>query len=422
MPEIKPDIETFAKIKVIGIGGGGNSAVNRMIEARIKGVEFYALNTDIQALHYSLAPEKLHLGKTITRGLGAGMDPEVGRKAAEESQNEIREAISGADMLFLTCGMGGGTGSGGIPVVAQIAKELGVLTVAIITKPFGFEGVPRSKIAEEAINLLKERVDTIITIPNDKILNIIDQKTSILDAFKIVDEILRQGVQGISELITVAGVINVDFADVRTIMQNTGSALMGMGHATGDNRAAEAAKLAISSPLLELSINGAKGVLFNISGGPNLTMYEVNEAARIITESADPGAKVIFGAVINEELRDELKITVIATGFDGKDLKQQIPAQVKSERVSFSQPQKDYFSAPKQAFNPVQTQRFSPPPSDENIENKTDAPKVLDMSKFRKEYSNNSQPVLEDFDLEEDTQSKESDDLEIPAFIRRKMM
>lgn len=443
MAEIKPEIETFAKIKVIGVGGGGNSAVNRMIEARIKGVEFIAMNTDLQALHYSLAPEKLHLGKTITRGLGAGMDPEIGRKAAEESQNDIRDLVTGSDMLFLTCGLGGGTGSGGIPVIASMAKELGILTVAIVTKPFSFEGGPRSKVADEALAKLKENVDTIITIPNDKLLNIIDQRTSIVDAFKIVDEILRQGVQGLSELITVPGLINVDFADVKAIMQNTGSALMGMGHATGENRAADAARSAISSPLLEMSINGAKGILFTISGSPNLTMFEVSEAARIITENADPGAKIIFGAVINDELKDEIKITVIATGFDSKNI---IPNISKQEAPQQQAPQRNYSpinlntfknnqnfnqnSMPRPASSQPQynQQVQNQPVANNNLaENNFDARRidnsnVMDMRKFKKEYSNSNQNLLDDLEVEETNEVKEDDDLEIPAFIRRKMM
>lgn len=423
MAEIKPDIETFAKINVVGVGGAGNSAVNRMIEARIKGVEFIALNTDIQALHYSLASEKLHIGKTITRGLGAGMDPEVGKKAAEESQNEVRDILNGADMLFLTCGMGGGTGSGGVPVVAQIAKELGILTVAIVTKPFSFEGLPRMKIADEALDRLKENVDTIITIPNDKILNIIDQKTSIVDAFKIVDEILRQGVQGISELITVPGLINVDFADVKSIMQNTGSALMGMGNATGENRASEAAKAAINSPLLEMSIDGAKGVMFTIAGGQNLSMFEVSEAAQIITESADPEAKVIFGAVINEELKDELRITVIATGFDG-EIQQRAAATSEQDR-NVNQQREFVSDRPSYASAPVRMEQppVSQPVQQQQSVQKLESANVMDMKKFKKEYVDNSQEDLDDLGLEEeDAPQQQDDDLEIPAFIRRKMM
>lgn len=316
MAEIKPDIETFAKIKVVGVGGSGNASVNRMIAAKIRGVDFIAMNTDVQALHHSLAAQKLHIGKTVTRGLGAGMNPEMGLRAAEESQTEIREMLDGSDMVFVTCGLGGGTGSGAAPYIASVAKEIGALTVAVVTRPFAFEGAQRRSIAEAAHEKLAEHVDTIITIPNDRILQIIDRKTSLVEAFDIVDDVLRQGVQGISDLITVPGLINVDFADVRAIMADRGSALMGIGRGHGENRAADAAKAAIASPLLEVSVDGAKGILFTISGGSNMGMYEVSEAAKVITESADTQAKVIFGAIIDESMKDEVKVTVIATGFE----------------------------------------------------------------------------------------------------------
>lgn len=316
MAEIKPEIEALATIKVIGVGGSGGSSVNRMIASKIRGVEFITMNTDIQALQYSQAAQKLHIGKTITRGLGAGADPEVGLHAAEESQNEIREMLKGADMVFITCGLGGGTGSGASPYIASVAKELGILTVAVVTRPFGFEGAQRRSIADAAYEKLASQVDTIVAIPNDRILQIIDRKTSLVEAFEIVDDVLRQGVQGISELITVPGLINVDFADVRSVMLNRGSALMGIGRGHGDNRAADAAKAAVASPLLEVSIDGAKGILFTITGGSNLGMYEVSEAAKVITQSADPQAKVIFGAIIDESMKDEIKVTVVATGFE----------------------------------------------------------------------------------------------------------
>ena len=318
MPEIKLDIETLAKIKVIGVGGSGGSAVNRMIQSKIKGVDFVALNTDVQALHYSNAAKRLHIGKNITKGLGAGMDPELGRKAAEESQNELKELLKGADMVFITCGLGGGTGSGASPLVAEIARELGVLTVAVVTKPFTFEGAQRKLIADKAHNELAERVDTIITIYNDRVLQIIDKKTSLIEAFDKVDDILHQGVQGISELITTPGLINVDFADIRAVMKNQGSALMGVGVASGEDRAISAARDAISSPLLDVSIEGARGILFTITGGNNLGMHEVSEAAKLITSSADPNAKIIFGAVIDKDLKDEVRVTVVATGFDDR--------------------------------------------------------------------------------------------------------
>jgi cell division protein FtsZ len=320
--EIKPDIETFARIKVVGVGGSGCNGVSRMVMSKLKGVDFIAVNTDAQDLHHTNVPEKIHIGKNLTRGLGAGMDPEKGRQAAEESREEIRQALKGTDMVFITCGLGGGTGTGAAPVIAEEAKEVGALTVAVVTKPFSFEGARRMAIAEEGLEELINRVDTLITIPNDKILQIIDKKTTLLDAFKIVDDVLRQGVQGISDLIVVPGVINVDFADVKTVMQDAGSALMGIGRATGENRAHEAARLAINSPLLELSVSGAKGVLFNISGNNDLGMAEVNEAANIITESIDSDAKVIFGAVVDDKLKKgEMKITVIATGFGDAPLK-----------------------------------------------------------------------------------------------------
>jgi cell division protein FtsZ len=320
--EIKPDIETFARIKVVGVGGSGCNGISRMVASKLKGVDFIAVNTDAQDLHHTNAPEKIHIGKNLTRGLGVGMDPEKGRQAAEESREEIRQALKGTDMVFITCGLGGGTGTGAAPVIAEEAKEVGALTVAVVTKPFSFEGARRMSIAEEGLEELINRVDTLITIPNDKILQIIDKKTTLLDAFKIVDDVLRQGVQGISDLIVVPGVINVDFADVKTVMQDAGSALMGIGRATGENRAHEAARLAVNSPLLELSVSGAKGVLFNISGGEDLGMAEVNEAANIITEPIDSDAKVIFGAVVDDKLKKgEIKITVIATGFGDAPLK-----------------------------------------------------------------------------------------------------
>jgi cell division protein FtsZ len=317
MAEIKPIAETFAKIKVVGVGGGGGSAIQRMIEKGIRGVEFVAINTDVQALHYNKAGEKLHIGKSVTRGLGAGMNPELGRQAAEESQNEVRDILKGSDMVFITCGLGGGTGTGAAPVVAEIARDLGALTVAVVTRPFSFEGGQRKSIAERGFAELADKVDTIITINNDKLLQIIDKKTSLMEAFSVADDVLRQGVQGIAEIITIPGLINVDFADVRAVMANAGSALMGIGQATGENRAIEAAKAAINSTLLDMSIDGARGIVFTITGGANLGMTEVSDAAKIITASADPEAKIIFGAVIDEKLKDEIKVTVVATGFDG---------------------------------------------------------------------------------------------------------
>ncbi|MCK5123473.1 MAG: cell division protein FtsZ [Candidatus Pacebacteria bacterium] len=326
MKEIKPEFETYARIKVVGVGGAGNNAISRMLEANLKGIDFIAINTDAQDLHHCKVTEKIHIGKNLTRGLGAGMNPDVGRQAAEENKDELQDALKSSDMVFVTCGLGGGTGTGAAPIIAEAAREAGALTVAVVTKPFAFEGLQRKRIAEEGLENLKNQVDTIITIPNDKILSAIDKKILLLDSFKIADDILLQGVQGISDLITTPGIVNVDFADVKAIMENTGPSLMGIGKASGENRAVEAAKQAINSPLLELSIDGAKGVLFNVSGGADLTMLEINEAANVITESIDPDAKVIFGALTNEDLKKgEVKVTVIATGFgDQSYLKEDI--------------------------------------------------------------------------------------------------
>ncbi len=316
MFDFEVDVEQFAHIKVIGVGGGGNNAVNRMIENQVKGIEFITINTDRQALHSSKSETKLQIGEKLTRGLGAGANPEVGMKAAEESRNEITEVLKGADMVFITAGMGGGTGTGAAPIVAEVAKELGILTVGVVTKPFMFEGRKRMMHAEKGIEELKKRVDTLVTIPNDRLLQVVERKTSIVEAFSIADDVLRQGIQGISDLIAVPALINLDFADVKTIMLNQGLAHMGIGKASGENRATEAAKQAIHSPLLETSIEGAKGVLLNITGGPNLGIFEVNEAADLIRQSVDPDANIIFGAGLDENLKDEIKITVIATGFD----------------------------------------------------------------------------------------------------------
>ncbi|MFA5855179.1 MAG: cell division protein FtsZ [Candidatus Gracilibacteria bacterium] len=315
--EVTPtDVSPVARIKVIGVGGGGGNALNRMIKSNIKGIDFIAVNTDAQALNHNEAASKINIGKATTRGLGAGSHPDVGRQSAEESAEEIKQFLEGTEMLFITCGLGGGTGTGAAPVIAEIARDMGILTVAVVTKPFTFEGFRRRTQADEGLENLKNKVDTLITIPNDKILSLIDKKTPLAEAFMVVDDVLRQGVQGISDLITVHGMINVDFADVKAIMENAGSALMGIGYGTGENRASEAAKAAIESPLLELNIQGAKGILFNITGGSDLSMFEVDEAARIITEAADPEANIIFGAVINDSFTGEIKITVVATGFD----------------------------------------------------------------------------------------------------------
>ncbi len=392
MAEVKPVVETFAKIKVVGVGGSGGSGVNRMIDCGIRGVEFIAVNTDVQALHYNKASKKIHIGKTITRGLGAGMNPELGKRSAEEAQNEIRDALKDADMVFVTCGLGGGTGTGASPTIAEIARDLGALTVAVVTKPFAFEGAQRKNIAERGLSELADKVDTIITIPNDKLLQVIDKKTSLLDAFMVVDEVLRQGVQGISELITVPGLINVDFADVKAVMANAGSALMGIGQASGENKAIEAAKAAISSPLLEMSIEGARGILFTIVGGPNLSMHEVNEAAKVITSSVDEDAKIIFGAVIDEKYKDEIKITVVATGFDGRRVG--VSETVSSDRIYTPNP---YINA------------------EEDKENKEQMTKK--KSKISPLKQAQSEPAQK-----KSADTEEDDELGIPAFIRKKMM
>ncbi|MEN9524176.1 MAG: hypothetical protein RL536_245 [Candidatus Parcubacteria bacterium] len=316
MPNITPDIEAFARIKVLGVGGSGGNAVNHMISSKVRGVDFITVNTDSQDLHRSLAKKRIHIGKNITRGLGTGMNPELGRRSVEETRDEIQEVVKGADMVFVAGGFGGGTCSGAAPMVARIAKELGCLTVAVITKPFFFEGRQRSRIAEAALEEMRKEVDAIIVIPNDRLLSAISKETTVKNAFAMCDEILRQAVEGISDLITTPGLINIDFADIRTVMENAGSALMGIGSASGENRAIEAAKAAINSPLLDVSITGSKGVLFSIAGGEDLTMFEIQDAAKVITESIDPEAKIIFGTVRDDKLKkNEIKITVIATGF-----------------------------------------------------------------------------------------------------------
>ncbi len=372
------EFDTFANIKVVGVGGSGGNAVNRMILSRLKGIEFVAINTDAQALVHNEAQIKVQIGKETTRGLGSGADVEIGRKAVEEDKEEIYEVLKGADMVFVTYGAGGGTGTGAGPMVASIAKELGALTVGVVTKPFSFEGLRRKKIGDLGIEELKDKVDTLITIPNDRLLQVIDKKTSLQDAFGIVDDVLRQGVQGISDLITLHGIINVDFADVRTIMADAGSALMGIGRGTGDNRAIEAARAAIDSPLLELSIDGAKGILFNITGGPDMGMYEIDEAAKAITEAADPDANIIFGAIVDEAMTGEVKITVIATGFETVEAKPLRPA-MRPETAMLNKPS------------------FTPLGSLEQVERHTATP---------------STPL---------TPETEEDELEVPAFIRRKL-
>ncbi len=346
MLEFDIEMDQIAQIKVVGVGGGGNNAVNRMIEAGLRGIEFVAVNTDKQALFLSKATTKIQIGDKLTKGLGAGANPDVGEKAANESKEEIAQALKGSDMVFVTAGMGGGTGTGAAPVVAQIAKEMGILTVGVVTKPFTFEGKRRLQHAERGIENLKNTVDTLVTIPNDRLLQIAEKRTSILEAFRIADDILRQGVQGISDLIAVPGLINLDFADVKTIMLDTGLAHMGIGRASGEKRAEEAAKQAIQSPLLETSIEGAKGVLLNITGGSDLALSEVDMAAEIVQKSVDPDANIIFGAVIDENLKDEIFIAVIATGFDGGKAMPRRISQEKSAKGYIERTSEAIASAP----------------------------------------------------------------------------
>lgn len=415
MPQVKPEVETFAKIKVVGVGGSGGSAIERMVKAGIRGVEFIAMNTDVQALHHNAASHKLHIGKTVTRGLGAGMNPEMGKRSAEEAQNEIRETLKDADMVFITCGLGGGTGSGASPVIAEIARDAGILTVAVVTKPFSFEGPQRKAIADRAHDELARNVDTIITIPNDRILQIIDKKTTMLEAFRIVDDVLRQGVQGISELITVPGLINVDFADVKTIMSDTGSALMGIGLGSGENRATEAAKAAISSPLLEIAIDGARGILFTITGGPDLGMQEVAEAAKVITSSTDDNAKVIFGAVIDESMGEDVRISVIATGFDDRIARSAAVKPLQAEEGARD------FGARKPLFR---SSLFSKKTVEEKEEAQEDEERTPQFTR-RFVHSENVEPKkhvsIDDILDDTKTSSDDNEDLEIPAFIRKKM-
>ncbi len=432
MPEIKPNIETSAKIKVVGVGGGGGNAVNRMIEAGIRGVEFIAINTDVQALQSSRASYKLNIGKTITRGLGAGMDPEIGRKAAEESQNEIREMLKGADMVFITCGLGGGTGSGASPIIAEIAKDLGALTIAVVTKPFFFEGGVRQKVADDSYNSLSEKVDTIIVVSNEKLLEIIDKRTTFIDSFKMADNVLRQGVQGISEIITVPGIVNADFADVRTIMADTGSALMGVGQASGENKAIEAVKSAINSALLETSIDGAKGIVFTITGGNDLSMTDVSDAAKMINSLADKDAKIIFGAVIDESLGDEIKVTVIATGFSDKNSRTIAKKDKDNERKIDS----DYFGFTKKDYSMMDSLDKKPEEKkkmEEQLEDKDGRKSIFNFTSkniFNKEKTRESSNDSLDDDLDtpaflrnknKASLEEKDDDLDVPAFLRNKM-
>ncbi|HSW96957.1 MAG TPA: cell division protein FtsZ [Candidatus Saccharimonadales bacterium] len=379
---IRPQTSNFAKIRVIGVGGGGGNAVESMIsENQIQGVDFIAVNTDAQALLLGHAATKIQIGEKLTKGLGSGGDPDIGRQAAEESTEKIKDMLGGSDMVFLAAGMGGGTGTGAVSVIAKIAKDLGALTIAVVTKPFTFEGARRSVNAEDGIEELKDKVDTLIVIPNQRILDVVDKKVSLLEAFKVADSVLSQGVQGISDLITMPGLINVDFADVKAIMKDAGSALMGIGTGFGDNRAQAAARMAVASPLLEISMDGARGVLLNIMGGPDLSMTEVDEAAKIISAAADPDANIIFGTTINEAMKDQIKITVIATGFDQTK-------QTLKEFVSHPQPRANTY-----------INRIQEPP--QNI-------------------SQSSQSQQQNDEPEEEEQKKDEDFWDIPAFLRQK--
>jgi cell division protein FtsZ len=408
MPEVKQTIEPFAHIRVVGVGGAGNAAVNRMIDEDMQSVDFIAVNTDAQALLNSKAPTKLHIGRQTTRGLGAGADPAVGKAAAEESREELKQALVGSDMVFITFGAGGGSGGGAGPVIAELAQELDILTVGIATKPFAFEGEKRRRNAELAIEELRKHVDTIITIPNDRLLQTIDRRTPLLDAFKVADDILRQGVQGISDLITINGLINLDFADVKTIMTKAGSALMGIGRASGENRAVEAAKQAIESPLLEVSIDGARGVLFNVSGGPDMSMHEIHEAAETITSAVDPEANIIFGATLHPDMEDEIQITVVATGFD---------AAYYTSGVGAGEGGLAYFSRPATTANDL-VQDTDTELSSEEVEETVselnlDEP-IADPQHVLQDDSQSTSSIwsVDDDDEEDDTYEK-------PAFLRR---
>jgi len=420
MPQVAPAIETFARIKVVGVGGAGGAAINRMVEAGVDGVEFIAINTDAQALHHSKAKTKIHIGKDATRGLGAGANPSVGEKAAQESMDEIKKALEGADMIFITIGAGGGTGSGAGHVVAKIAKEMNVLVVGFATKPFAFEGEKRRANADSAISKLRESVDTLIVIPNDRLLQTIDRQTPLLEAFKVADDVLRQGVQGISDLITVHGLINLDFADVKAVMSNAGSALMGIGRASGENRAVLAAQQAIDSPLLEVSIDGARGILFNVIGGNDLSMHEINIAAESITNAADPDANIIFGATISPDLDGEVIITVVATGFDASYFSSRhAKAALADEPVQDEKPQ------PSTVFSPQQ----QPAAKQDDTADMTDIDMSLDHSTALNDFGADNVPNIWTIDEEPPEPEKPTEDkteevneieeLEKPSFLRR---
>lgn len=419
MKQIQPDVEAFARIRVVGVGGSGRNAINHMINSKVRGVEFLVANTDAQDLHHSLAKKKIHIGKNLTRGLGTGMNPELGKRAAEETKEELQESLKGSDMVFIACGMGGGTGTGAAPVVAKTARELGALTVGVVTKPFSFEGQQRARLAEQGLEELKKEVDALIVIPNDRLLATVEKQTTVKNAFAMCDDILRQAVEGISDLITTPGIINVDFADIRSVMENAGSALMGVGTASGDNRAVEAARMAISSPLLEISINGAKGVLFSVAGGDDLGMLEIQEAAKVITESIDPNAKVIFGTTKDDKLKkNDIKVTVIATGFPEGGFTPRTPS---SSLFQFSKEQR----TPNPAPAPVETPNSGADLSKGRIYNTIPTPPAA-PEKRPLQTPMNPSPAPVNQPVEDKSQKKtaplddEDDDWgAVPAFLRR---
>lgn len=428
MPQVTPAIETFARIKVIGVGGAGGAAINRMVEAGVEGVEFVAINTDAQALHHSKANTKIHIGNETTRGLGAGAEPEVGQKAAEESVEEIKKAIEGADMVFVTIGAGGGTGSGAGHIVAGVAQDAGALVVGFATKPFAFEGEKRRKNAEEAIERLRKKVDTLITIPNDRLLQTIDRSTPILQAFKVADDVLRQGVQGISDLITVHGLINLDFADVKAVMANAGSALMGIGRASGDNRAIEAAQQAIESPLLEVSIDGARGILFNVIGGHDMSMHEINTVAETITASADQDANIIFGATINPDLEGELIVTVVATGFEDSYFAKQASGNLRAMMEESSEVEAADNMVPATVGGDRLKDEEVPDDIDLDLNKTGESEEHADFTKdttahtdiWTKENSKNKDTrSVSDNKVPEFNESFDDEELEKPSFLRR---
>jgi cell division protein FtsZ len=438
MPQVAPAIETFARIKVVGVGGAGGSALNRMIEAGVDSVEFIAINTDAQALHHSKASTKIHIGKDTTRGLGAGADPTVGENAANESREDIKKSLEGADMVFVTIGAGGGTGSGAGHVVAEIAQECGALVVGFATKPFAFEGEKRKSNATIAIENLRSKVDTLIIVPNDRLLQTIDRKTPLLEAFKVADDVLRQGVQGISDLITVHGLINLDFADVKAVMKDAGSALMGIGRASGDNRAIDAAKQAIESPLLEVSIDGARGVLFNVIGGNDMSMHEINAAAETITAAADPSANVIFGATINEDIEGEVIVTVVATGFDAAYFSRSNDPSVTTLDSNKSSSSSDSSDIEEDDINTVDMDLDAAENEDGGLgdfkrdKDSTSAPSIWSLDsdsgsddKKEQEESDDSSDKDDDDSSEDDKSSDKSDgentedELDKPSFLRR---